>query len=69
MQVELSNILEKVVNCLRSNAVSYIFLKPVTKKDAPDYLDIIVHRSANGPWYHQGEGKEDGIQKQEGFQA
>jgi transcription initiation factor TFIID subunit 1 len=44
MQVELSNILEKVVDCLRRNtAVSYIFLKPVTKKDAPDYLDIIDH--------------------------
>ncbi|XP_066354780.1 transcription initiation factor TFIID subunit 1-like [Miscanthus floridulus] len=42
--VELSNILEKVVDCLRRNtAVSYIFLKPVTKKDAPDYLDIIDH--------------------------
>lgn len=42
MQVELSNILEKVVDQLRRNtAISYLFLKPVLKKDAPDYFDIV----------------------------
>ncbi|KAL6847303.1 hypothetical protein ACP4OV_023156 [Aristida adscensionis] len=43
-EVELSNILEKIVDHLRRNtAISYLFLRPVTKKDAPDYLDIIKH--------------------------
>ncbi|XP_062178664.1 transcription initiation factor TFIID subunit 1-like isoform X2 [Phragmites australis] len=41
-EVELSNILEKIVDHMRGNtAVSYLFLKPVTKKEAPDYLDFI----------------------------
>ncbi|CAN6352149.1 unnamed protein product [Urochloa humidicola] len=41
-EVELSNILEKVVDQLRRNtAISYLFLKPVMKKDAPDYFDIV----------------------------
>ncbi|KAL6623516.1 hypothetical protein ACP70R_033395 [Stipagrostis hirtigluma subsp. patula] len=41
-EVELSNVLENIVDQLRRNtAVSYLFLRPVTKKDAPDYLDII----------------------------
>ncbi|RLM98386.1 hypothetical protein C2845_PM06G32280 [Panicum miliaceum] len=41
-EVELSNILEKVVDQLRRNtAISYLFLKPVLKKDAPDYFDIV----------------------------
>lgn len=26
---------------LRSSDVSYLFLKPVSKKEAPDYLDIV----------------------------
>lgn len=43
MQVELSNILEKIVDHLRGLSASLLFLKPVTKKDAPDYLDIIRH--------------------------
>lgn len=42
MQVGLSNILERIVETLRENTeVSYLFLKPVSKKDAPDYLDIV----------------------------
>ena len=42
MQVELSNILEKIVDHLRDQtAVSLLFLKPVTKKIAPDYYDVI----------------------------
>nr|TKW29245.1 hypothetical protein SEVIR_3G383800v2 [Setaria viridis] len=41
-EVELSNILEQVVDQLRRNtAISYLFLKPVMKKDAPDYFDIV----------------------------
>ncbi|KAF0902877.1 hypothetical protein E2562_019169 [Oryza meyeriana var. granulata] len=39
-EVELSNILEKIVDHLRINS-AYIFHKPVTKKEAPDYFDII----------------------------
>jgi transcription initiation factor TFIID subunit 1 len=42
MQVELSNTLEKIVDHLRgSTAISYLFLKPVTRKEAPDYLDYV----------------------------
>ena len=42
MQVELSNILEKIVDHLRGETqISLLFLKPVTRKDAPDYLEII----------------------------
>lgn len=34
--------MEYIVDTLRSRQeVSYLFLKPVTKKEAPDYLDII----------------------------
>ncbi|KAG0472052.1 hypothetical protein HPP92_016598 [Vanilla planifolia] len=41
-EVVLSNILESIVDQLRDNIeISYLFLKPVTKKEAPDYLDII----------------------------
>ncbi|RCV22181.1 hypothetical protein SETIT_4G200100v2 [Setaria italica] len=41
-EVELSNILEKIVDDLRGNTqISLLFLKPVTRKDAPDYLEII----------------------------
>lgn len=41
-EVKLSNVLETIVDSLRdSSDVSYLFLKPVTKKEAPDYLDII----------------------------
>ncbi|EEF39713.1 transcription initiation factor tfiid, putative [Ricinus communis] len=41
-EVGLANILEGVVDALRGRLeVSYLFLKPVTKKEAPDYLDII----------------------------
>ncbi|KAJ8464978.1 hypothetical protein OPV22_027530 [Ensete ventricosum] len=43
-EVEFSNILGGIVESLRDNyEVSYLFLKPVTKKEAPDYLDIIEH--------------------------
>lgn len=41
MQVELSNILEKIVDHLRTMSCSFLFRKPVTKKEAPDYFDII----------------------------
>ena len=42
VQVELSNILEKIVDHLREQtSVSLLFLKPVTKKIAPDYYDVI----------------------------
>ncbi|XP_009614597.1 transcription initiation factor TFIID subunit 1 isoform X1 [Nicotiana tomentosiformis] len=37
-EVGLSNILEEIVDTLKSNVeVSYLFLKPVTRKEAPDY--------------------------------
>lgn len=43
-QVGLSNVLERIVETLRENTeVSFLFLKPVPKKEAPDYLDIIKH--------------------------
>ncbi|KAL6494586.1 hypothetical protein OROGR_031386 [Orobanche gracilis] len=42
-EVGLSNILESIVETLRGRSeISYLFLKPVTKKEAPDYLDIII---------------------------
>lgn len=42
LQVGLSNVLESIVDSLRDRyEVSYLFLKPVSKKEAPDYLDII----------------------------
>nr|ASU54199.1 histone acetyltransferase [Hevea brasiliensis] len=42
LQVGLANILERVVDTLKDRLdVSYLFLKPVSKKEAPDYLDII----------------------------
>uniref|UniRef100_A0ACD6A6H9 Uncharacterized protein n=1 Tax=Avena sativa TaxID=4498 RepID=A0ACD6A6H9_AVESA len=42
-EVELSNILEKIVDHLRDQtSVSILFLKPVTKKIAPDYYDVIM---------------------------
>lgn len=42
LQVGLANILESIVETLKDNhGVSYLFLKPVTKKEAPDYLDYI----------------------------
>ncbi|XWS09403.1 hypothetical protein CRYUN_Cryun40dG0082200 [Craigia yunnanensis] len=41
-EVGLSNILERIVETLRANTeVSYLFLKPVSKKEAPDYLDVV----------------------------
>ncbi|TVU48820.1 hypothetical protein EJB05_00098 [Eragrostis curvula] len=41
-EVELANILEKILDHLRgSTSISYLFLKPVTRKEAPDYLDYI----------------------------
>eukprot|EP00262_Sarcandra_glabra_P004087 TRINITY_DN15080_c0_g2_i1.p1 TRINITY_DN15080_c0_g2~~TRINITY_DN15080_c0_g2_i1.p1 ORF type:complete len:842 (-),score=235.15 TRINITY_DN15080_c0_g2_i1:38-2287(-) len=40
-EVVLSNILESIVDNLKKFEVSILFLKPVSKKEAPDYLDII----------------------------
>ncbi|XP_078435245.1 HAC13 protein (HAC13) isoform X2 [Wolffia australiana] len=41
-EVLLCNILENVVDMLRNQSeISYLFLKPVSRKEAPDYLDII----------------------------
>lgn len=41
-EVGLANVLERIVDTLRdSTEVSYLFLKPVSKKEAPDYHDII----------------------------
>ncbi|XP_059653268.1 transcription initiation factor TFIID subunit 1 [Cornus florida] len=41
-EVGLSNVLETIVETLKDrHEVSYLFLKPVSKKEAPDYLDII----------------------------
>ncbi|XP_031250159.1 transcription initiation factor TFIID subunit 1-like isoform X2 [Pistacia vera] len=41
-EVGLSNILERIVETLRENTeVSFLFLKPVSKKEASDYLDIV----------------------------
>lgn len=42
LQVGLSNILEEIVETLKERyEISRLFLKPVSKKEAPDYLDII----------------------------
>ncbi|PPE02912.1 hypothetical protein GOBAR_DD00072 [Gossypium barbadense] len=44
LKVGLANILERIVETLRDNTeVSYLFLKPVSKKEAPDYLNIVKH--------------------------
>ncbi|KAJ6371973.1 hypothetical protein OIU77_002313 [Salix suchowensis] len=41
-EVGLANILEGIVDALKDRVeVSYLFMKPVPKKEAPDYLDII----------------------------
>ncbi|KAL2513614.1 Transcription initiation factor TFIID subunit 1 [Forsythia ovata] len=43
-EVGLANILERVLETLKDRKeLSYLFLKPVSKKEAPDYLDIIEH--------------------------
>ncbi|WOL14715.1 transcription initiation factor TFIID subunit 1 [Canna indica] len=43
-EVQLANVLESILETLKENReVSYLFLKPVTKKEAPDYFDIIKH--------------------------
>ncbi|KAJ7568940.1 hypothetical protein O6H91_01G053900 [Diphasiastrum complanatum] len=39
--VELSNILESILDTLRRADIAALFLKPVTKKEAPDYLKFI----------------------------
>ena len=41
LQVELCNILEVVVDNLKNANCSYLFQKPVPKKDAPDYLHYV----------------------------
>ncbi|CAH8392747.1 unnamed protein product [Eruca vesicaria subsp. sativa] len=42
-EVGLANILEVIVDTLKAKEVnvSYLFLKPVSKKEAPDYLDVV----------------------------
>ncbi|KAI3686002.1 hypothetical protein L1987_79671 [Smallanthus sonchifolius] len=40
-EVGLANILEKIIDTLKAIQVSFLFLKPVTRKEAPDYLRII----------------------------
>ncbi|KAM0015921.1 putative chromatin remodeler Bromodomain family [Helianthus debilis subsp. tardiflorus] len=40
-EVGLANILEKIIDTLKAHHVSFLFLKPVTRKEAPDYLKII----------------------------
>ncbi|KAL0690634.1 hypothetical protein Bca4012_090313 [Brassica carinata] len=42
-EVGLANILEVIVDTLRAKEVnvSYLFLKPVSKKEAPDYHDVV----------------------------
>ncbi|XP_024009212.1 transcription initiation factor TFIID subunit 1 [Eutrema salsugineum] len=41
-EVGLANILESIVDTLRlKEEVSRLFLKPVSKKEAPDYLDVV----------------------------
>ncbi|KAL6206826.1 hypothetical protein ACLB2K_024072 [Fragaria x ananassa] len=43
-EVTLANILECIVESLRARIeISYLFLKPVSKKEAPDYRNIIQH--------------------------
>lgn len=43
-EVGLSNVLENILETLKARKeISYLFLKPVTKKEAPDYMDIISH--------------------------
>ncbi|GMH03032.1 hypothetical protein Nepgr_004871 [Nepenthes gracilis] len=42
-EVGLANILEGIVEALKDRyEVSYLFQKPVSKKEAPDYLDIVT---------------------------
>lgn len=44
LQVGLSNILESIVETLKDRKdLSYLFQKPVSKKEAPDYLDFVEH--------------------------
>ncbi|BFI36879.1 hypothetical protein MARPO_0010s0177 [Marchantia polymorpha] len=40
-EVELSNHFESIVEHLKNSDVAYLFLKPVSKKEAPDYLDYV----------------------------
>ncbi|KAG0629769.1 hypothetical protein M758_1G128800 [Ceratodon purpureus] len=40
-EVDLCNILEGVVEILKNADCSYLFLKPVPKKEAPDYLHYV----------------------------
>ncbi|RAL44831.1 hypothetical protein DM860_003590 [Cuscuta australis] len=40
-EVGLSNILEGIVETLKAREVSRLFLRPVSKKEAPDYLQYI----------------------------
>lgn len=38
----MANILESIVDTLKERIdISYLFLKPVSKKEAPDYLNIV----------------------------
>ncbi|XP_074292012.1 transcription initiation factor TFIID subunit 1 isoform X2 [Silene latifolia] len=43
-EVGLANILEEIVEILKERReVSYLFQKPVSKKEAPDYLDVVEY--------------------------
>lgn len=43
-EVGLANILENIVETLKEKRdISYLFLKPVSKKEAPDYLNVVEH--------------------------
>lgn len=43
-EVGLANILENIVETLKEKRdISYLFLKPVSKKEAPDYLNVVKH--------------------------
>ena len=44
VQVGLANILEHIVDSLKGRIeISYLFLKPVSRNEAPDYRNIIKH--------------------------
>ncbi|CAM6089127.1 unnamed protein product [Calypogeia fissa] len=40
-EVDLANMFESIVNNLVSSDVAYLFVKPVSKKDAPDYQNFV----------------------------
>ncbi|GJS20660.1 transcription initiation factor TFIID subunit 1 isoform X1 [Tanacetum coccineum] len=40
-KVGLANIFEKIIDIMKAHQVSFLFQKPVTKKEAPDYLRFV----------------------------